>query len=373
MKTILVLYNNFTGAYGSLNCFIQEIFLSLKKMKHKVLLANSVSEAVKLYDNNDIDFSIGIGRYSYFKEEKSLYDLYKKIHYQWIIDNPLKMEIDTESSYIKYILIDKLFSCCMNRPKNPVLYLPLGVPEFKFIDNVEKEEGIVFSGQIRDSNTIFEEISMNKRKQEIENLLDIFISDLDSVYIFELEKYINKLPQCDRTTVFSLSNSFLRAYKREKVLNKIRDIPVFIIGDIKSEILLKNKNITLLGKAAYYESFKIMSKYMFSLNIEPNFNFGFHDRILRGATNASVIITNYGKIQQEILGNDAIYYRFSNLDMISNQILKLQKTKMVEMGNRLSKTVSYYFTWAKILEYVLCDFGGITENENNRLFRILGN
>ena len=373
MKTILVIGNNFTGAYGSLNCFVQEIVCSLKKMNHRVLLANSVSEAVKLYDNNDIDFSIGIGKYSYFKEGKPLYDSYKLLHYQWLIDNPLKLEIDTESSYIKYILIDKLFSCCMNQPQKPLLYLPLGIPEFKIDTDVEKEYGIVFSGQIRDSNTIFEEIAMNKRKWEIKNLLEILISDLDLLYILELKKSIGKLPPCDRMGVLSLTNSFLRAYKREKVLNGIRDIPVIIIGENKSEILLKNKNITLLGKVPYYESFAIMSKYMFCLNIEPNFNCGFHDRILRGAANSSVVITNDGKMQKEILGSDAIYYSFSSLDMIRNQILNLQKTKIVEMGNRLTETVSYYFTWEKILEYILCDFGGIEGNENNRLFRILGN
>lgn len=373
MKTILILGNNFTGAYGSLNCFVQEIVWSLKKMNHRVLLANSVSEAVKLYDNNDIDFSIGIGKYSYFKEGKPLYDSYKLLHYQWLIDNPLKLEIDSESNYIKYILIDKLFSCCMNQTQKPFLYLPLGIPKFNNTTDVEKEYGIVFSGQIRDSNAIFEEIDISKRKREIKNLLDILISDLDLLYILELKKSVEKLPSCDRTGVFSLTNSFLRAYKREKVLNEIRDIPVSIIGENKSKILLKNKNITLLGKVPYYESFEIMSKYMFNLNIEPNFNCGFHDRILRGAAKGSVVITNYGKIQREILGSDAIYYSFANLDMISDQILNLQKTEIVEMGDRLIETVSYYFTWEKILECILCDFGGVYENENNRLFRILGN
>lgn len=373
MKTILVLGNNFTGAYGSLNCFIQEIVWSLEKMNHMVLLANSVSEAVKLYDNNDIDFSIGIGKYSYFKEGQPLYDLYKILHYQWIIDNPLKLEIDTESMYIKYILIDKLFQYCTNQPSNPFLYLPLGIPNLHISIDVKKKYGIAFSGQIRDSNAIFAEITMNKRKREIKNLLEILISDLDLLYILELKKSMGGLNPCDRKKFFYLTNSFLRAYKREKVLNEIKDIPVIIIGENKSKILLKNNNIIMLGKVPYYDSFKIMSKYMFNLNIEPNFNCGFHDRILRCAANGSVVITNYGKMQQEILGSDAIYYNFSNLNMISNQILNLKKTKIIEMGNGLAETVSYYFIWEKILEYILCDFGGVKGNENNRLFRILGN
>lgn len=373
MKTILVLGNNFTGAYGSLNCFIQEIVFSLKEMRHRVLLANSVSEAVNLYENNYIDFSIGIGKYLYFKEERPLYDLYKLLHYQWLIDNPFKLEIDTESSYIKYILIDKLFSCCIKQSQNAFLYLPLGIPKFKITTDLEKKYGIVFSGQIRDSNTIFKEIDMNKRRLEIKHLLERLIMDLDMLYILELEKSIRKIPACDRMEIFSLTNSFLRAYKREKVINEIRDIPVIIIGENKSQRLLRNKNIKFLGKIPYYDSFKVMSKYMFCLNIEPNFNCGFHDRLLRGAANSSVVITNDGKMQKEILESDAIYYSFSSLDSISSQILDLQKTKVIEMGSRLKETVSYYFTWDKILKYILRDFGGIEENENDRLFRILGN
>lgn len=373
MKTILVIDNDFTGAYGSLSCFVQEIVCALKKMNQNVLLASTVSEAVNFYNSNNIDFSIGIGKYLFYLEGQPLYDLYQKRHYQWIIDNPLKLEIDTKSSNIKYILIDKLFPYCMSKPQNPFLYLPLGIPNFRIETILEKENGIVFSGQIRDSNKLFKEISLSDKKQEMMELLEKLTSDLDLLYIPELMKYIENLPLCERTKVFSLTNSFLRAYKREKVLNSIRDIPVIIIGENKNNIISKNNNITMLGKVSYCDSFKIMAKYMFSLNVEPNFNCGLHDRILRAATNGSVVITNYGKMQQELLKNDAIFYHYSNLDMIKYQIEGLQKKEIVEMGKRLAETVFSYFTWEKILEIIICDFGGTKKNANNRLFRVLGN
>lgn len=373
METILVIDNNFTGAYGSLNCFVQEIVYALKKMNRNVFLASTDSEAVDMYNNNDIDFSIGVGKYLFYLKGQPLYDLYEKIHYQWIIDNPLKLEIDAKSRYIKYILIDKLFPYCMNKPQNPFLYLPLGIPNFRIETVLEKENGLVFSGQIRDSNKIFEEITLNDNKQEIIELLEMFTSDLNLIFIPELVKNIKNLSLCERTEVFSLTNSFLRAYKREKVLNSIRDIPVIIIGENRSNNISWNKNITMLGKVPYYDSFKIIAKYMFCLNVEPNFNCGLHDRVLRAAANGSVVITNYGKMQQEILKNDAIYYNYSNLDMISYQIEDLKKREIFEMGNRLAETVFSYFIWEKILEIIIYDFGGIKRNANNRLFRVLGN
>ncbi len=373
MKNILVIDNNFSGAYGSLNCFVQEIVCALKKMKQNVFFARTVLEAVNLYNNNNIDFSIGIGKYLFYLEGQPLYELYKKRHYQWIIDNPLKVQIDTKSNYIKYILIDKMFQYCMGETKNPFLYLPLGIPEFRMENNLEKEYGIIFSGQIRDSNKIFGEISMSEKKQEIIELLDRLTSNLDLLYIPELMVCLEKFSLCEREKIFSLTNSFLRAYKREKVLNSIRDIPVFIIGENRSSVLSKNKNISMLGKVSYYASFKLMARYMFSINIEPNFSCGFHDRILRSAISGSVVITNYGQIQQKILKNDVIFYNYTELDMIKNQVKEMQKDEMIEMGKRLAKKISFYFAWEKILKIVICDFGGTKENANNRLFRILGN
>ena len=371
---ILIVGNNFTGAYGSLNCFIEEIVFSFEKMECEVFLANAVHEAIGIYDKYSIDFSIGIGKYSFFWDGKALYDLYQIQHYQWIIDNPLKMKIDTESSFIKYILIDKLFANCIEKAKLPFLFCPLGVSNNTENHSVEKKDnGIVFAGQIRDCNLIYENIKLHKCHQDIKKILDVLTSDLDLPYILQLERNILHLKSDDKAEVFSLTNSFIRSYKREKVLNEIRGIPVFIIGENQSKVLFKNSNITLLGKHKYYESFDIMKKYMFSINIEPNFNYGFHDRILRAAINGNIVITNDGIIQRKILKNYALYYQFSNIEDISNQILHMTEEEIENMSSRISETVSNNFGWERILEYIIMDFGGRKDYENDRLYRILGN
>lgn len=371
---ILLVGNNFTGAYGSLHCFIEEIDFFFKKMGCEVFPANTVREAVEIYDNYSIDFSIGIGKYSFFLDGRALYDIYRIQHYQWIIDNPLKMKIDTESSFIKYILIDKLFENCVEKTKLPFLFCPLGIPGITENYSVEKRDnGIVFAGQIRDCNLIYENITLHKCHQDIKKILDVLISDLDSSYILTLERNTQNLKSDEKAEVFSLTNSFIRTYKREKVLDQIRGIPVFILGENQSKVLSQNSNITLLGKHKYYESFDIMKKYMFSLHIEPNFNYGFHDRILRAAIKGNIVITNDGLIQREILKNNALYYRFSNIEDITNQILHMTEEEMKNMSSGLSETVSNNFAWEKILQYIVMDFGGGKNYENDRLYRILGN
>lgn len=373
MENILVLANDFTGAYGSLNCYVQEMAAALRKKNIRVLVAGTVPEAVAAYENNEIDFSIGIGKYAYFWKGHPLYDWYHKLHYQWIIDNPLKMEIDTGSSYIKYVLIDKLFSLCMEKVQNPVLYLPIGFPETNSDSSIEKKKGIVFAGQVRDSNTLLEDINNSSNKTEIMKVLEPLMVNLDLPYIPELMRNVGKLPQSVRQDTFALTNSFLRAYKREKVLAEIRNLPLTIIGEVRSKALLNKANLKIVGKVPYYKSFEIMRQYQFSLNIEPNFNCGFHDRAVRSAVQGNVVITNYSKMQSEVWGNAAIYYSYSAIARITDQILNLRETELEEMESRLSQVTSLNFSWDRVLEFLLCDYGGTKDNVKNRLFGILGN
>ena len=347
--------------------------MALRKKKIHVLVANTVAEALAAYDNNEIDFSIGIGKYSYFWKGYPLYDLYHKLHYHWIIDNPLKMEIDTVSSYIKYVLIDKLFSLCMEKVQNPVLYLPIGVPKTKSNSRIKKKNGIVFAGQIRDSNTLLKEINNSSNKTEIIKMLEPLMLNLDLPYIPELMKNVGGMSPSIRKATFALTNSFLRAYKREKVLSEIKEIPLTIIGEVRSKELLNKKNLTIVGKVPYYKSFEIMRQYRFSLNIEPNFNCGFHDRVVRSAVQGNVVITNYSKMQFDVWGNAALYYSYSAIDRITNRILCLQENELEEMGDRLSQVTLLNFSWDRIIEFLLCDYGGTKDNAKNRLFGILGN
>ena len=42
-----------------------------------------------------------IDKYKYYFEGKPLYDIYKVSNYQWISDNPLKMNLDMDSKFLQ--------------------------------------------------------------------------------------------------------------------------------------------------------------------------------------------------------------------------------------------------------------------------------
>jgi len=372
---ILVLGNNFNGAYGSLKCFSEEMAKAFSKIGCETFLTYTVNEAVKIINSNTIDFSIGIGKYSFFCDGVPLYELFQVRHYQWIIDNPKKISIDVKSKFVKYILIDKLFSECISNTANAFMFLPLGVPDksdHNIVDQT-KEEGVVFAGQIRDSNRLYEMIKGHKYSDSIIEAVDGIVSDLDYPFILGLKRITCDMPEECIEDVFSLSNSFVRAYKREKTLGAINEYPVAIVGEVESDKLVEKKNVKLFGKKGYYEAISIIKKYSFCINIEPNFNAGFHDRIIRAIQNGGLLITNDGTIQRDIFGDKLLYFKYSSLEDICCQILNISPEQIAQKTAAGAEIVDEFFSWKKILSCVIADFKGENKDEYNRLYRVLGN
>lgn len=196
---IILLDNQFEGAYGSIGVFIKEVFEELMLMGHRVFVAKTVEVAISIYEKNDVDFSIGIGKYGFVVDGKALYDRYNTMHYQWIIDNPYKIKIDYESSNITYVVIDGLFASCIEGVKNFVLELPLGVSSNICRENVKtRTEGIVFAGQIKNPNLIYHEISEHRLKRQITDVIEQQLNQLDEPYINLLNDKVKDIEMEDK-------------------------------------------------------------------------------------------------------------------------------------------------------------------------------
>lgn len=353
---ILLVDNQFDGAYGSLTQFINEISFELLRMNHKVFIAKNMEDAMIVYKTQSIDFSIGIGRYPYYIQGRALYSIYQVIHYQWIIDNPYKMQIDNKSEYIRYILIDKLFLDCIDSVKNKELVLPLGIPyDITVADTESRLPGIVFAGQIRDVNEIYAEIMSNRLRSRILQIIDILLQRLDEPFISVFNREAIDLNYEDKIQAFKLCNSYLRAYKRTKVITEIKNYPVYIIGDSNKQVEQQG-NVVFLGKSKYANVFEIMKKYRFALNIEPNFNTGFHDRALRAICNGNALITNYGMGQKRVYGENAILYKYSDINDIVDSIIHMSLEDIRNSNEIVSKRVRKYFGWNSILSQIIKDF-----------------
>ena len=107
---ILLLYNIFDGANGSFQVFQEEIVEAVAKYDN-VYVSHDVSDTLRICKEINIDFSIGIGMFNQYINKCPIYDIVKVRHYQWVIDSPLKMDIDTESNGVTYICINKIIVC----------------------------------------------------------------------------------------------------------------------------------------------------------------------------------------------------------------------------------------------------------------------
>ena len=182
---ILLLNNNFTGAYGSQEIFLQEIYHSLRMEGFEVFISESVEESIKYLRNKKIDFSVGIGQYLQYIDSGPLYELFKTPHYQWVIDNPCKVGYDKQSRFIKYLIIDKEFELLMPSVVHKTFFASLGVPagNYSAIDVKNKKDGIVFSGQIRNSFDLKQAMTCHKEKKRLARITECLIAHPDDSFI----------------------------------------------------------------------------------------------------------------------------------------------------------------------------------------------
>ena len=320
---ILVFNNNFLGSYGSNQIFFQELCSAIDMEGHHVFCASSFEEAESIVKAHAIDFSISFGQYKHQKDGKCFYDMYSIPHYQWISDNPKKMNIDEESPFIHYIFIDDEFPLHIQKLYNRPLYLPLGcIPKINsLLDHTNyKEDAVLFPAQIRDIKPIENDI----QNSQFRNLITQFLSefDYDSSYILQLNQFIQKhfrdKMDCPKE-FFSLTNSYLRIKKRIMVVSSIKNKRIFIAGRRPDICFPEDTKIEFLGEVPYEKIEALMSKYKYVLNVDPNYHSCYHDRLVRSLNAGSVCITNENNKISKATGYSASY-RFSELGSLGDLI-----------------------------------------------------
>lgn len=316
-KTIVILNNNFFGSYCSNQYFYNEICLALENLGKKYITVRRLSEAIEVFQSNDVSFSLCLGRYEYYEEEVPLYEKYGIMNYQWISDDPKKFHIDHQSKYIKYVFIDREFPAMAGALKNTPLILPLGyLPEKARYNTVDKINGILFPGQIRNLGAIESEIERSHSRRQIDDFINTY--DLDSSYIAAYNKAVSDIVESDRMEFFRLTNSYTRTVKRIKAIEAIHTVPVFIAGE-QTNNSFRNPNIAFIGKYDYSQIEEIMGRYRFLLNVDPNYHSCIHERISRGVNAGALVFSNENNIVSSVNGFSCTY-RFDGKKTIDNII-----------------------------------------------------
>lgn len=347
---ILLLYNNFDGAHGSLAAFQREILQSTKEIG-SIFVSASAEQTLEICRKYKVDFSLGIGAFNQFINGIPVYEVTGVHHYQWLIDNPLKMNIDTLSSRITYILIDRDFIYNLGSVENSPLFMPLGITEEVLSEiHRDKTEGIVFSGQIKNSYEQYEALNSVFHDKRVRKFVDEYEGSLKDSFERKFYDHFGGLPVKEQKEIFRPLNTYFRTIKRKEVLESIRDYPIYIIGEIYDEELCSKSNIHILSEAPYDVTWETISLYRYSLNINPNFHDGLHDRIIRSICCGTIPVTEDSAWCREIFGKKILYYDFADMH-IEQDIAAFGETTYLDLIHEL-RQMTKNFTWSSLIKKI---------------------
>ena len=355
---ILLLNNNFCGSYGSNQYFYGELVEACQELGLEYKLVSNTDDAITAFEQNDIGLSLCLGIYRYTLHGVPLYDLYQVPHYQWISDNPLKFSLDRRSPNIKYIFIDAQFPDVAGQLEREPLILPLGYSRRKRKDlSPKKVNGVFFPGQIRNLDTIRAQIDQSEYRNEIYAFIEAY--DYDTSYIEALQLFTKSFPVKKKASFFRLTNSYIRTDKRIKAIASIHELPVYIAGENYGNRQLP-QDIRFIGKYDYTEIEKLMNRYRYVLNVDPNYHACIHERVLRGVNAGSVSISNQNKEINPKKGFP-LSFRFDGKSSIDH-LLQQASLSLSDIYNQQCQFISGY-SWRESLKRILYDF---TQNQGKR-------
>ena len=347
---VLALNNNFFGSYQSNQVYFTELVEAIGHVVKKVYIATDNSEAQKIIGNHHIDFSIAFGKYCYSIDDLPIYDKYNLPHYQWVSDNPLKMNIDHQSKNIRYIFIDEEFYKVANPLKVQPLIIPLGCPRVE--DDyaaTEKIDAVLIPAKIRNISEICNIIDNDADRKLLWEFIESY--RINTSFINAFINFINRNKVSSTEHFFRVTNEYFRVKKRMSVVNSITVKPVHILGKDYGNIFLNRQNIVYLKPHNFVQAVKMMSTYRYVINIDPNYHFSIHDRFIRTVASNSVGLTNANGIWGS---NQKFLYNFLSPYVINDEILNISKCYDETLFHE--KQIARYFSWENAVAQIVDNF-----------------
>ena len=354
MRTISVLglNNNFYGSYASNQVFFEELVWAFQSIGVRVCTAATVEEARKIYESTTISFSFSFSKYQYYFNGRPLYEKYGVLNYQWVSDNPLKMRLDLESQWIKYIFIDREYPLVLDKStKNGYLFRPLGFLQKNLIPPGNKNGRILFPCKVRNINKITDQIYNSPYRTLIKRFLREY--DRAASFIIELTDFFREenIREYDKKeAIFRLANEYTRVEKRIWVLNQITDYPVDVLAEDYNNVI-QNANIRFLQPISYSAMPKMINSYSYVVNVDPNYDDCIHDRFIKTVSSGSICITNSNKWISSIT---PATYTFDNPGSVMQAIMCAGNDRYIFYEKQLASIKKY--SWEESARFVLEDF-----------------
>lgn len=364
--TVLGLNNNFYGSYSSNQTFFEEMMQAFRKSGIRVFTASTVEEAINIYETEEISFSFSFSKYQYYLDGIPLYDLFHVVNYQWISDNPLKMNLDVDSKWIKYIFIDDEYPLVLNKnAANGYLFRPLGYLEENLMACGKKNGRILIPCKIRNLNQIACHINESPWAELMKKFLDGY--ERNTSYIRALKSFFEKESITDydeKEIIFRLTNEYTRVEKRLWAIEHTEEFQVDVLSeDCNNQI--RNKRANFLPPVSYSMVRQLMNTYKYVINVDPNYHACIHDRFIKSVSSGTVCITNRNDLMDSI---NSITYSFDKPHSIMEGIYAAESEEGL-FETQLNMIAPY--SWEKSVQVLIDDVRneGKTDEVSDQIYR----
>ena len=341
----MLLASNFNGGFKAFDVFIDVIINHFENNHIEYRFASSVDSAINYIQNETIDFSINIGLYKYFIDGVPLYEKHHVHNYQWIMDNPLKLNLDYHSKYNHLIFIDEDFNKVIEE-KVDALTLPMIFPDLDKT-NASKKDAILAPLKIRDLLAIKDEIEHSEEKDNVYSFINSF--DYDKSYIDALIEYLNTHHVKNKEQFFRLTNSYIRTDKRMKIINSIHSKPIYLLSSQKLP-LIDNPNVIYIEAYDFDKTLELMKEFKYVLTVSPNYDKALHERVGYALSSGAIVIADKTSLLDELHFPGRISYH--ELDKIDEIIKDLDENTQSTQWEIIQK-YDFYNIFNKILEHYL--------------------
>lgn len=330
--------------------FFDELVSAFHEIGIRIVTASSVEEAMSIFENNRIDFSISFSKYQYFYNDTPLYEIYKVLNYQWVSDNPLKMNLDSDSKWIKYVFIDEEYLLSMERKlKNDYLFLPLGYLEKNIMQPSVSNGRVLIPCKIRNINQLYDEIIVSSYAKQMKKFLDEY--DRNTSFIKSLSSFFEKntvVENQDKEKIFRLVNEYIRIEKRLWAIEHVDSRPIDILSEDCGNAI-KNKNASYIKPVNYSEVSSLINQYKVVINVDPNYHACIHDRFIKAVSSGTVCVTNENTVMNKIT---RLTYSFNDPGSVSLAIeLAIEDNRWNEQMDAIME-----YSWEKSAQKIVNDY-----------------
>lgn len=351
-----------TVAHESFAVFHRSLGRALRSLGHQAEIFHDLARFEAAHRKVHWDCTLAIG--SHYRFDDGTTPLYERLalpHFQWLVDTPSKAALPVnDQSHLHTLVIDAEFVGAPGLRNTRPFFLPLGTDLSAALPAAQRCFDIVFTGQIKDPNQDWAFLHRLPPApcKLARRLVDQIVAapDQSLLRLYDQEAPAFSLSAQLATQAFLAANSYLRSWKRQRVLRSIRQLPVHIFGEVRDPMLAAAGNLHCHGAFRYAQLAHILSQSRIALNITPNFHAACHDRIIASLACTTLAATDTNPYLDACFANDmnVLSYRYTGLHSLEFRLESVLRTGAWEaMADAGRRVVESRFSWQKTAEQLI--------------------